>query len=128
MVDRRTLAVALVGGSIPDSIDIGFAIPAMSIALLVSVLTDRIPVVAAAVTVVASGLPNGANIIVGALAGIGTYLIRLIAPPVLAAIVADRLFVEGGEVTLNWAGSRQRWWPRRPRSSGARRRSPCRLG
>ncbi|MGB7450450.1 MAG: AzlC family ABC transporter permease [Ornithinimicrobium sp.] len=64
----------LAGGSIPEEVDIGFAVPAMFLALLVPSLTNR-PVVVAAVTggvtsVAAAGLPSGVNITVAALAGI----------------------------------------------------------
>jgi predicted branched-subunit amino acid permease len=69
-----TVAGVLIGASVPERLDIGFAVPAMFIALLVPVLTTRPAVVAAAVggatTVVAAPLPNGLNIITGALVGI----------------------------------------------------------
>lgn len=69
-----TVVGVVAGDVIPDSLDIGFAVPAMFIALLVPVLVDRPAVVAAivgaAVAVAGSFLPNGLNIIVGALAGI----------------------------------------------------------
>lgn len=69
-----TVAGVVVGASIPEQLDIGFAVPAMFIALVVPTLVDRPSVVAAAVggavTVLAAPLPNGLNIICGALAGI----------------------------------------------------------
>lgn len=81
-----TTAGVLVGGSLPDDLDIGFAVPAMFIAVLVPSLTDRPSVVAAAVggavTVLAAPLPNGLNIMAGALAGIAAG--RLLAQPAAA--------------------------------------------
>lgn len=69
-----TIAGAALGGSLPDDLDIGFAVPAMFIALLVPSVSDRPGVVAAAVggavTVLAAPFPNGLNILAGALAGI----------------------------------------------------------
>lgn len=69
-----TVVGIVLGGSRPEALDIGFAIPAMFIALVVPVLVDRASivaaVVAAAVTVIAAGFPNGTNIIIGALTGI----------------------------------------------------------
>ena len=69
-----TVMGVLVGAVIPPSVDIGFAVPAMFIALLVPTLTNRPAVVAAAVgaslAVVTGGLPNGSNLIAGAVAGI----------------------------------------------------------
>jgi predicted branched-subunit amino acid permease len=68
-----TLAGALIGSSLPEQVDIGFAVPATFIALLMPTLTSRPAVIAAtaggAGTVAASGLPNGLNIIAGALIG-----------------------------------------------------------
>lgn len=69
-----TVAGLLLGPSIPSQLDLGFAVPAMFIALLIPTLRVRPSVVAAlvaaVVTVLASGMPNGANVVVGALAGI----------------------------------------------------------
>lgn len=69
-----TITGVLVGGSLPEELDIGFAVPAMFIALLVPTLVNVPAAVAAtvgaAVTVIAAPLPNGLNILVGALAGI----------------------------------------------------------
>ncbi len=69
-----TVAGVALGATIPAGIDIAFAVPAMFIALLVPNLTGRpaivAAIVAAATTVIAAPLPNGLNIIVGALAGI----------------------------------------------------------
>lgn len=82
------VGVAL-GASIPEQIDVGFAVPAMFLALLVPSLTNRPAVVAAvvgaAVTVLAAPLPSGLNITVGALAGIAAGAMMLIrAAPVAA--------------------------------------------
>lgn len=64
----------LFGGDIPDAWEIGFAVPLMFIALLVPTVRNRPTLVAAlvggAVAIAASGLPNGLNIVVGALAGV----------------------------------------------------------
>lgn len=69
-----TVAGVAVGAVLPESLEIGFAVPAMFIALLVPTMTTRPAVVAAVVGAVATGasagLPNGLNIMVGALAGI----------------------------------------------------------
>lgn len=64
----------LVGGSLPESLQISFAVPAMFIAILIPSIVD-VPSLAAAlvgagVAFAASGLPNGLHIIVGAVAGI----------------------------------------------------------
>jgi predicted branched-subunit amino acid permease len=63
-----------VGASLPASLEIGFAVPAMFLALMVPTLTTRpavvTAVVAATVVVVAAPLPNGLNILVAALAGV----------------------------------------------------------
>jgi predicted branched-subunit amino acid permease len=63
------------GGLIPEQVEIGFAVPAMFIALLVPTLVDRPALVAAAVagiiTVATSALPNGLNVMAAALGGIG---------------------------------------------------------
>ena len=78
-----TIAGVALGDSLPDDLDIGFAVPAMFIAVLVPALADRPSVVAAAVggavTVAAAPLPNGLNILAGALAGIGAG--RLVLQP-----------------------------------------------
>ena len=71
----------LAGGSIPEETNIGFAVPAMFLALLVPSLSNR-PTVLAAVTaavvsVAAAGLPNGVNITVAALAGIASGRLAL---------------------------------------------------
>ena len=74
-----TIVGVLVGGDIPESWQIGFAVPLMFTALLVPTLRSRPAVVAAVVgasaAVALHGLPDGVNIIVGALAGIaaGTF-------------------------------------------------------
>lgn len=70
----------LAGGDIPDWVQIGFVVPLMFMALLVPTLTTR-PKLAAAllgagVAAAAQPLPDGVNIMLGALVGIavGTYL------------------------------------------------------
>lgn len=69
-----TIAGIVVGSSLPATLEIGFAVPAMFIALLVPTVVNRpalvAAVVAACVTVLTAGMPNGLNIIVGALAGV----------------------------------------------------------
>ena len=64
----------LSGAALPESLDISFAIPAMFIALLVPALRSgralRVAVVAGVVTVLAAPLPTGANVLVGAAAGL----------------------------------------------------------
>ncbi|MGB3761737.1 MAG: AzlC family ABC transporter permease [Ornithinimicrobium sp.] len=64
----------VLGASIPEQVDVGFAVPAMFLALLVPSLTHRPAVVAAvvgaAMTVAAAPLPSGLNVTLGALAGI----------------------------------------------------------
>ena len=59
---------------LPERLDIGFAVPAMFLALLVPAVSDRPGLVAAAigaaVAVAAGGLPSGLNIVAGALSGI----------------------------------------------------------
>jgi predicted branched-subunit amino acid permease len=71
-----TLVGYFAGGLLPERLEIGFAVPAMFIALLVPSLINRPAVVAAAVAgvvaVAASGLPNGLNVIAAALCGIMT--------------------------------------------------------
>lgn len=61
------------GTGIPDSWDIGFAVPLMFGALLVPSIRSRpmlvAAVVAGAVTAAGGGLPNGTNVLAGALAG-----------------------------------------------------------
>lgn len=70
----------LAGGDIPDWVQIGFVVPLMFMALLVPTLTNR-PKLAAAilgalVAAIAKPLPDGVNIMLGALVGIavGTWL------------------------------------------------------
>ena len=77
----------LLGGDIPDSWQIGFAVPLMFTALLMPTLRDR-PTVAAAivgalVTISTTSLPDGVNIMLGAIAGIavGTLLGERVSPP-----------------------------------------------
>lgn len=69
-----TLVGYFAGGVLPERLEIGFAVPAMFIALLIPALVDRPAVVAAGVAgvvaVAASGLPNGLNVIAAALCGI----------------------------------------------------------
>jgi predicted branched-subunit amino acid permease len=64
----------LVGGDIPDGVQLGFAVPLTFLALLVPTLRDRPTVVAAAVgasvCVATLALPNSLNLIVGAVAGV----------------------------------------------------------
>lgn len=70
----------LAGGDIPDWVQIGFVVPLMFTALLVPTLTTRPKVAAAllgaAVAALAKPLPDGVNIMLGALVGIvvGTVL------------------------------------------------------
>lgn len=71
-----TLVGFFAGGLLPEQLEIGFAVPAMFIALLVPSIVDQ-PALIAAITaafvaVLASGLPNGLNIIAAALTGIAT--------------------------------------------------------
>ncbi|MGB5951425.1 MAG: AzlC family ABC transporter permease [Ornithinimicrobium sp.] len=74
----------LLGASIPEQVDVGFAVPAMFLALLVPSLTHRPAVVAAvvgaAVTVMAAPLPSGLNVTIGALAGIAAGAVVLTHP------------------------------------------------
>ncbi len=69
-----TLIGVLAGGAIPDGAQIGFSVPLMFLALLVPTLSRRPAIVAAVVatlvTVATTGLPEGFNILLGALAGI----------------------------------------------------------
>ncbi len=69
-----TVVGVVAGDLLPDDLDIGFAVPAMFIALLVPMVTDRpalaAAIVAGAVAVAAAGLPSGLNVIVAAVAGI----------------------------------------------------------
>ena len=69
-----TVVGVVAGGSIPDALQIEFAVPLMFLALLVPVLRDRPTVLAAAVgasvSILASPLPNGLNILLGAVSGI----------------------------------------------------------
>jgi predicted branched-subunit amino acid permease len=77
-----TVVGYVAGGVIPDQVDIGFAVPAMFIALLVPTLVDRPALVAAGVAgtvaVATSALPNGLNVIAAALGGIAVA--RLLTP------------------------------------------------
>lgn len=69
-----TVVGVVAGEALPDWLDIGFAVPAMFIALLVPSITDRPALIAAlvagVVTVLGAGLPNGLNVMVGALSGL----------------------------------------------------------
>lgn len=69
-----TVAGAIVGGSIPDSVPLGFAVPITFLALLVPAITDRATVAAAAtaavVATVGAGLPSNLGMLLGALSGI----------------------------------------------------------
>lgn len=69
-----TIIGATLGATIPESIDIGFAMPLMFLLLALPALKDKPSVlagaVAATVAVVSKDLPQGANIVVGGLAGI----------------------------------------------------------
>jgi len=69
-----TIAGVTLGGAIPDSIDIAFAVPLVFVVLLVPSLIDRPGLVAAAVgagvSLAAASLPHGLNIVVGAGAGV----------------------------------------------------------
>lgn len=69
-----TAVGVLAGGDIPDSWQIGFAVPLMFTALLVPTLRNRPTVVAAVVgggtAVSTTWLPDGVNIMLGALCGI----------------------------------------------------------
>ena len=75
-----TAVGVLLGGDIPANWQIGFAVPLMFTALLVPTVSSRpklaAAVVGATVAIVTSSLPDGVNIILGALAGIavGTLL------------------------------------------------------
>lgn len=76
-----SVAGVLAGESIPEETDIGFAVPAMFIALLVPSLSNRPTVIAAvtagAVSVAGAGLPSGVNITLAALAGIAAGRLAL---------------------------------------------------
>lgn len=69
-----TIVGVAAGSAIPDELQIEFAVPLMFLALLVPVLRDRptvlAAVVGASVSIVASPLPNGLNILLGAVTGI----------------------------------------------------------
>lgn len=84
-----SVAGVVLGASIPEQVDVGFAVPAMFLALLVPSLTNRPAVAAAvvgvAVTVLAAPLPSGLNISVGALAGIGAGAMLLTRRDLVAA-------------------------------------------
>ncbi|MDH4169458.1 MAG: AzlC family ABC transporter permease [Acidimicrobiia bacterium] len=64
----------LAGGGIPEALQISFAVPVMFLALLVPTLRDRTTLAAATVgagvAILGAPLPNGINILIGALAGI----------------------------------------------------------
>lgn len=68
----------LVGGDIPDGVQLGFAVPLTFVALLVPTLRDRPAVAAAAagaaVCVATMSLPNSLNLVVGAIAGVAAGL------------------------------------------------------
>lgn len=67
-------AGVLFGDVIPEQLDLGFAVPLMFIAMAIPSLKNRPAVLAAsvaiAVTLATSSLPNGTNIVCGAIAGI----------------------------------------------------------
>ncbi len=69
-----TVAGAIVGGAIPDSVPLGFAVPITFLALLVPAMTDRATVAAATtsalVATVGAGLPSNLGMLLGALSGI----------------------------------------------------------
>ncbi len=69
-----TAVGVLLGGDIPDGWQIGFAVPLMFTALLVPTLRNRptitAAIVGAGVTVGTTWLPDGVNIMLGAVAGI----------------------------------------------------------
>jgi predicted branched-subunit amino acid permease len=69
-----TIAGVTLGGLIPPGIDIAFTVPLVFVVLLVPVLIDRPGVVGALVaghvTVAASRVPHGLNIVIGAGAGL----------------------------------------------------------
>ncbi len=83
-----TTAGVLLGGDIPAEWQIGFAVPLMFTALLVPTITSRpklaAAVVGAAVALATASLPEGVNIMLGAVAGIavGTVLAerRMVGP------------------------------------------------
>lgn len=77
-----TVVGVVTGDLIPEQLDIGFAVPAMFIALLVPTLTDRPAVAAAlvsvAVAIAGASLPSGLNVIAAAVAGVAAgRLLRL---------------------------------------------------
>ncbi|MCP3935367.1 MAG: hypothetical protein GY708_08345 [Actinomycetia bacterium] len=69
-----TILGAALGATIPDNIDMAFAMPLMFIVLAIPTLKDRPSLVAglvgAGVALAAKDLPQGANIVIGGLAGI----------------------------------------------------------
>lgn len=69
-----TVAGALVGGAIPDSVPLGFAVPITFLALLVPAMTDRATVAGATtsalVATVGAGLPSNLGMLLGSLSGI----------------------------------------------------------
>lgn len=74
------------GASLPDGLELEFAVPAMFIAVLVPMVTDRpalvVALTSAAATVAAAPLPNGLNVLVGALVAlaVGRVLITWSRP------------------------------------------------
>ncbi|MGE0040082.1 MAG: AzlC family ABC transporter permease [Vicinamibacterales bacterium] len=141
-----TLTGIAAGAALPASLDIGFVVPLVFIVLIVPTVIDRPAViavlVAGGVTLATRALPHGSNILLGrgrrhprggarrpgarmtplaqfAVAGLGTYLLRLsaialvgqgvvipprvertlrlIAPAVLSAIVANSLILNAGQ-------------------------------
>ena len=64
----------LVGGSIPDGLQLGFAVPLMFLALLIPSIRDRAGLVAAlvggAVTILAGEAPANTGLLIGAACGI----------------------------------------------------------
>ena len=64
----------LLGGDIPDGVQLGFAVPLTFLALLLPALRDRPTAAAAAgeaaVCIATAALPNSLNLIVGAIAGV----------------------------------------------------------
>ena len=81
-----TLWVALgtaVGGNIPEGWNLGFAVPVLFLGLMVLGIRSKAGAIAAAaafgVTVVLSGLPNRAGLLIGAVAGVA--IAALVALP-----------------------------------------------
>ena len=69
-----TLLGVAAGTSLPAGLELEFAVPVMFIAVLVPMVTDRpavvVATVSAATTIATAGLPNGLNVLVGALAAL----------------------------------------------------------